>query len=166
MVDISSLCTARGAVPAPRTASASPAAQGEAAHGPDLCVDGFYATNPMPFPGQPVWFGATIRNQGDAPAGPFSVELRSPAFTPDVRVPGLQPGQSVRLSNLGPVWTSFQGPWSAEVIVDARREVPDVNPGNNYEWTTVWTQQPPMPPPLPPMPIPGHPAAPATLLAE
>ena len=168
MVDLPSLrlsATSPAPRPAITPASATKAGDGETrTAGPDLVIDSIYPSNPFPMPGDAVFFQVGVRNQGDAPAGPFSVQLRG-AFSPEQRLQGLNPGQRAFLPYMGPAYAQFGGQaLSVEALVDPRNEVAESNEGNNFQWSTVWVQQPPMPPPMPPYP--PHPAAPTTLIAE
>jgi CARDB len=135
---------------------ASSAAPRDAA--PDLSVDAFWPSNSFPMPNDAVWYDVTIGNHGTAPAGAFSVEMRGSGGFFEQRIPnGLAPGASVRLT-MGPAWAAFGGSQlSEEVLVDPRNEVPDANRGNNYQWSSVMVQQPPV------IPLPPHPEAPATV---
>ena len=141
---------------------ASTSTSAEAA--PDLVVDWMVPSNSFPMPGSPVWYSVTVSNRGDAPAGAFDVQLRGIGGFATERVSGLEPGASTRLS-MGPAWATMGGSaLSSEVLVDARNEVAEKNEGNNFEWSTVMVQQPPVIP-LPPIP-PHASAAPKVLLAE
>lgn len=163
MVDLPSLRFSAATAPVRPPVVAAPPAEGAQHAGPDLVVDGVYPSNPFPFPGDPVFYRVSVRNQGDEPAGQFGVQLNGAVFGPEKRLAGLNPGQRVFIP-MGNAWAPFGGALTVQAVVDPHNEVAESNEGNNYQWNTVWVQQPPVPPPYPPYP--PHPAAPTVMLAE
>lgn len=97
---------------------------------PQLVVVGLSAEVADPLPGDRFGFRATVRNDGDGPAGPFQVAFRA-LGTPlgEVTVPGLAPGAQVELRS--EPWRAIAGPVLAEAVVDAGGAVRESNETDN-----------------------------------
>lgn len=147
--------------PAVHTASRTKAS---AAHGPDLVIDGIQPSNPFPYSGDDVYFKVTVKNDGDRPAPPFSVQLStdSGGLNQQERVSkGLPAGKEVSLNGFGPLHVGFESIDWVTATADCRNEVQETREDNNQETITLSPQnpfppQPPHPPipPLPPTPVP------------
>lgn len=141
----------------PQTSKAPPTAA------PDLVVDRMDPTESFPMSGDPLKFNVLVRNQGNAPAGPFQLDLSSDGKRfASVRAQGLAAGAQLALRALGPLHTAYgdQMVW-VQADVDTLGQVPESNESNNYLIGTVSLQQPFPPSPWPPGPGgPGGPGGP------
>ncbi len=125
---------------------------------PDLTVSSLEPSTRFPFPGTEVTFDVEVKNQGNADAGAFSVNLSSWSEEDRKRIEeGLKAGASAAFT-LGPVIMDSGVAMSIQAFADCDREIAESNERNNKRDTVLWNPLPPPQPPQPPLPpIPPHP---------
>ncbi len=106
---------------------------------PDLIISGFEFTPQAPRLGDPISFAITVVNQGNAAAGPFTVELRDSRGSDRLTVGGLAAGSSVRLSFQRSILTNSE---TFQAIADIFNQVSESNESNNSSQITVTAQTP------------------------
>lgn len=107
----------------PATAPASPE--------PDLVMSDLRATPASPAPGDAVVFVATVKNEGAAAAGDFTVSFRLDDGVDLGRpsVPGLAPGAQANVTST--MWTAASGSYAVRARADADGGVAESNESNN-----------------------------------
>jgi subtilase family serine protease len=110
-------------------------------------IDRFAPSNRYPDKQQLIYFDVRVRNQGDAPAGGFTVEVGGNTMVPDLeRVQGLAPGEFVKIL-FGPTNVGDANIGRYVVQVDSKNEVAESNESDNRVQTTVEVRHPfPRPP--------------------
>jgi hypothetical protein len=100
---------------------------------PDLVIEEIQ-TRPMhPRAGEPVWLDVVVRNEGDAAAGAFQVQVRAPGLMDQAAAQGLAAGRQMAFRSLGPLWTNASDSliW-VDGEVDHQHQVPESQEGNNW----------------------------------
>lgn len=125
---------------------------GPQAGGPDLVIDRFDPSTSFPNQGERIDFSVQVRNRGAAAAGRFEVEVSGDGMPPDREiVPGLGPGQSVRL-RFGPTNVGYGSINWYDARADVRDEVQEDNENNNWQTISVSVRDPFPRDPFPPRP--------------
>ncbi len=109
---------------------------------PDLVVDSITYTPSAPTLGTTLNFAVVVRNQGNAPAGSFTVRLQGAGPSQDRTVSSLAAGSSVTLSFSLPLSTS---PETFTATADVLNQVAESDEGNNTRQITVSAVQPALP---------------------
>lgn len=101
---------------------------------PDLVVDSITYSPATPTVGSTVSFTVVVRNQGNAPAGAFTVRLQGAGPSQDRTVSSLAAGATTNLSFSLPLSTS---PETFTATADVLGQVAESNEGNNTRQVTV-----------------------------
>ncbi len=109
---------------------------------PDLVVDSITYSPTMPTVGSTVNFTVVVRNQGNAPAGAFTVRLQGAGPSQDRTVSSLAAGATTNLNFSLPLSTS---PETFTATADIFGQVAEANEGNNTRQITVTAVQPTLP---------------------
>jgi subtilase family serine protease len=125
---------------------------------PDLVVDSFEPSPNRPRVGDSVSFDVTVRNQGQAPAGRFSVKVDGDELKAQAQEVGpLKPGEQTTL-RFGPSQVTNDEIHTYQTEVDPTNQVAESDENNNSTIDFIpiedpFRPRPPLPrPPIPPVP--------------
>jgi len=108
---------------------------------PDLVVDNIMYTPTNPTVGSTVTFQVTVRNQGTASAGSFTVRLQGVASYQDATVSSLAAGASTTRTFTLPLSTS---PETFTATADVNGQVTESDEANNQRQVTITAAVPPL----------------------
>jgi subtilase family serine protease len=125
---------------------------------PDLVVDSFEPSPNRPRVGDSVSFDVTVRNQGQPPAGRFSVKVDGDELKAQIQEVGpLKPGEQKTL-RFGPSQVTNSTIHAYQTEVDPTNQVAESDENNNTTIDFISIEDPLKPrPPLPRPPIPPTP---------
>jgi|GEM_PF-2135550 len=113
---------------------------------PDLVIAGVSYTPLNPTIGDQLTFTVQVRNQGEATAGSFAVEIRDSHGADRRTVGGLAAGATARVNFTRRISTASE---TYTITVDAAGQVSEKDETNNVYQVTVRASQPPPQPPPP-----------------